>query len=282
MTIVEPQSNSGGIDGTRTTTSDQLISAASDADENVEQQAEALPDRVVGWDDIAAGDDNEMVRYWKESPFAVGLTKHTWAAEEISCCELLGNFNPITLSACFCSKFGVGRVGNMIILAQRMEEFHDQATGTTARRPRLLWVVGPYWMVFLCVTLPIFSLLSFWTAYTNILDKSLPVLITWAICTGGLFLSLFMVSCRDPGILYRHAEPPTGDEEDWRWNDQALTYRPVGAKYDPDCAVVIEQFDHTCPWTGTAIGKRNMLWFRVFVLFVGIDLVYNVALLTLL
>ena len=31
-----------------------------------------------------------------------------------------------------------------------------------------------------------------------------------------------------------------------------------------DCGVVIEEFDHVCPWTGTAIGKRNMGAFKTF------------------
>jgi DHHC palmitoyltransferase len=246
-----------------------------------QQQQQVVP--VVGssWDDIAANDDNDMVRHWRSSPFAVGLTKATWADEEIGCCALMRNFNYVTLSACICSRLGAGRVGNMVVLFQRMEDYHDQSTGRTVRRPRLLWVIGPYWMVLLCLTLPLFTLLSFWTAYTRVLDQSLPVIITWAICTSVLFLSLCMVSCKDPGTLYRHNEPPTGQEENWLWNDQALTYRPASAKYDVECAAVIEGFDHTCPWTGTAIGKKNMFWFRVFCVFVLVAIVYNAALLTL-
>ena len=48
------------------------------------------------------------------------------------------------------------------------------------------------------------------------------------------------------GILQRHSNPPPGsDESQWRWNDRALTYRPRGAWYDQDTAVVVEGFDHT-------------------------------------
>ena len=31
-----------------------------------------------------------------------------------------------------------------------------------------------------------------------------------------------------------------------------------------DCGVVVEDYDHTCPWTGTAIGKGNIKWFYLF------------------
>jgi len=34
--------------------------------------------------------------------------------------------------------------------------------------------------------------------------------------------------------------------------------------------VVIEDYDHLCPWTGTGIGKKNMLAFKLFVLFVNL------------
>jgi hypothetical protein len=76
-----------------------------------------------------------------------------------------------------------------------------------------------------------------------------------------------MVSCRNPGILYRHAQPPptqsssssntTGNEQheqqqqaqwesqQWRWNDQAKSYRPPKARFDPETQVVVEGFDHT-------------------------------------
>jgi hypothetical protein len=106
-------------------------------------------------------------------------------------------------------------------------------------------------------------------------------MVTWTICQVGLFVSLANVACRDPGIMYRHAEPPPGQEDVWRWSDQALTYRPAHAKFDPECQIIVEEFDHTCPWTGTAIGKNNMPWFRRFLVFFFAVLVYNVVLLTI-
>jgi hypothetical protein len=232
------------------------------------------------------GDDgsNEMVRLWKESPFAVGLTQPTWAAEKVTLCRLFRECTPINISAWCCSKLWfVKRVGNMVILAQVMEDYRDDTTGTMSQRPRLLCLVGPYWMVVIGLTIPLLTLVTFWTAYTQFSDMLLPVQIVWTICTAMLYLSLLLVSCTDPGILHRHAAPPPSNNDtdpSWYWNDQALTYRPASAKYDSECAVVVEKFDHTCPWTGTAIGKKNMVWFKFFLSSIVINLILNAALLS--
>jgi DHHC palmitoyltransferase len=262
-------------------TSQQSPSSASPSLLNINIDA----DNENNEEDDDDDESNEMVRLWKESPFAVGLTQPTWAAEKVTLCRLLRQCTPIHISAWCCSKLWcVKRVGNMVILAQVMEDFRDDATGTVSRRPRLLCLVGPYWMVVVGLTIPLLTLVTFWTAYTQFSDMLLPVQIVWAICTAMLYLSLLLVSCTDPGILYRHATPPTPnngtDPTSWYWNDQALTYRPASAKYDSECAVVVEKFDHTCPWTGTAIGKKNMVWFKLFLLSIAINLILNAALLS--
>jgi hypothetical protein len=162
----------------------------------------------------------------------------------------------------------------MVVLRQQNVEITEN--GQTVTRPVLTWVVGPYWFVVLCLTVPLFLVLAVWAGVTNATEMPTPVIVTWAAVNGGLFFSLFMVSCSDPGIMYRQKQPKQG----WIWNDQALTFRPLHAKYDPDCGIVIEGFDHTCPWTGTAIGKKNMIWFRVFLVFVLATFVYDLVLIT--
>ena len=119
-------------------------------------------------------------------------------------------------------------------------------------RRKIDLVVGPYWPMLLCITYPLIFAVSTWTLVSAILPGRHPlVTLIWATLTLGLIYALFSVSFRDPGILPRHRTPPVGSGRgEWRWNDQAQTYRPRGAIYDPDCAVVIEGFDHTCPWTG--------------------------------
>ena len=76
---------------------------------------------------------------------------------------------------------------------------------------------------------------------------SLSFKIPWALSLVLLFFCLFMTSLSNPGIALRYSEQREGD---WIWNDQAITFRAPDAKYDSVCGVVIEGFDHVCPWVG--------------------------------
>ena len=93
-------------------------------------------------------------------------------------------------------------------------------------------------------------------------------------------------------------------ENGWFWNEQVGSYRPAGAMYCRECKVrlnkciypssvhsksccnmfrthshlfstcyfqaLVYDYDHVCPWTGTAIGKGNMLPFKIFVFSVNV------------
>ena len=273
------------------------------------------------------------------------------------CCkeEMEPTCGCLYLSGLVCSRLGAGRVGNMAILKEStivveevindaddeeegIESEHDNArtapssNGSAAggggngairtrsvHRRKIDYVVGPYWPMLLCITYPLIFAVSAWTFVSAILPGRHPlVTLVWATLTLGLIYALFGVAFRDPGILPRHRTPPVGSGRgEWRWNDQAQTYRPRGAIYDPDCAVVIEDFDHTCPWTvrieisskmwiyfrlhiitfssalfllhvssllytyqGTGIGRKNMPSFQAFVALVFICLIMDILLLT--
>lgn len=236
--------------------------------------------------------DSITTRLWKESPFAVGKTKASWADEEIrfvDCCR--GCFQcsdtcHMKYTAWICSILGAKRVGNMAVICQRMENVEEDSTtaGQDLRRvrPRLICIIGPYWPIAFCVVVPFFLALGLFTAIKKLPSQHWGISLSWTICNVCLFVAFFQVSCRDPGILYRHAQRPTDEDEPWVWNDQALTYRPSHAKYDPDCAVVVDYFDHTCPWMGTAIGGKNMFWFKFFLVSVPVVIIYNITLLTIL
>eukprot|EP00565_Helicotheca_tamesis_P007378 CAMPEP_0185727030 /NCGR_PEP_ID=MMETSP1171-20130828/2831_1 /TAXON_ID=374046 /ORGANISM="Helicotheca tamensis, Strain CCMP826" /LENGTH=331 /DNA_ID=CAMNT_0028395501 /DNA_START=150 /DNA_END=1145 /DNA_ORIENTATION=+ len=253
-------------------------------------------------------------RHWQESPYAVGLVEPTWRDEltrrggrddddedgngpNRSMCDDLcsDEMDPtcgcLIASGVVCSRLGAGRVGNMAVLKERSvlveEEVVDEEAGegedepkTTVRRVyknKIEIVVGPYWPFMMCVTYPLIFGVSGLTAVKAIPGKHPIFIAAWSACTFGLIYSLFSVGCRDPGILTRHRSPPHAS---WRWNDQAQTYRPRRAVYDTDCACVIEEFDHTCPWTGTGIGKKNMTAFQSFVALIFICLIMDILLLT--
>eukprot|EP00523_Entomoneis_sp_CCMP467_P007287 CAMPEP_0168730154 /NCGR_PEP_ID=MMETSP0724-20121128/6587_1 /TAXON_ID=265536 /ORGANISM="Amphiprora sp., Strain CCMP467" /LENGTH=335 /DNA_ID=CAMNT_0008777089 /DNA_START=34 /DNA_END=1041 /DNA_ORIENTATION=- len=196
-------------------------------------------------------------------------------------------------SAMLCPYFGAGRVGNMVVLRSTMEKVEevdeDLETGEVHvrryTRPKLLCVLGPYWPMLLFVTYPLILVVSGWAYYVAIrpengVSKPFPIVFGWTVLTAGLIVALALTGCRDPGILYKHDKPPAQHENSWRWSDHTQTYRPRGAHFDADTAVVVEEFDHTCPWTGTAIGKKNMPSFQAFVCLVFICLIMNIFLIT--
>jgi len=280
---------------TNTTEQNKTSEEENGANENDENDDNSAPFDADG----AVGNARERkVKHWKDSDFAVGCVNVTWKDDRPKWwCDSSssGNGNDhddtrvinhsYTFSSIVCGCLGAGRVGNMAILAQSTEDFEEevvdsesgQVTINHKTRPKLLWVVGPYWTVNIFITFPLIFGVSGWICYQRVAESSLVVIITWSIGTFLMTFSLCMISCRNPGILRRHSQMPTTTEgeEDWRWNDQARTYRPPSSRFDTECQVVVEGFDHTCPWTGTAIGSRNMFWFKLFVCMIPCMLVYT-------
>mmetsp|Transcript_15829 Transcript_15829/g.43646 ORF Transcript_15829/g.43646 Transcript_15829/m.43646 type:complete len:334 (+) Transcript_15829:192-1193(+) len=264
-------------------------------------------------DDEINEQEIEYRRKWEESFFAVGYTRPTWSDEEAFCCHCCSdrsaenhpNKQPgyVACTALCCGCLPVGRVGNMVVLRQRMVERGEEEkpsdcceTNTSSDellRPQLLCVVGPYFYVTLLATLPFLLGLSGFTLCVGVLgneDLHFGVIVGWAFVTSFMFLSLLKVSCSDPGILYRHRTPPRQRPPDestepqdnvWWWNDQAQSYRPPTARFDPESQCIIEDFDHVCPWVGTAIGQGNVFWFRWFIASLGITVMFDLMLLAL-
>jgi len=259
--------------------------------------------------------EQSKIRNWKESPYAVGLVEATWS-DELSrfhsrsnagsagpcLCSCDDETDPtcgcIKLSAIVCTKLGAKRIGNMAILKESVERVVEEGhtdyernlemglNSTSSKRTRLVFrrkmdiVVGPYWPMLVFITYPLIFTVSLWTAVEALPGKPPLFIIFWCICTVSLCLALFATGCRDPGILLRIRDQPLSEDSSrWRWNDQALTWRPRGSMYDSDCACVVEKFDHTCPWTGTAIGKRNFAAFQIFVALVFVMLLMDTILL---
>jgi hypothetical protein len=217
----------------------------------------------------AAERHTNRIRYWKESPFAVGLTEPTWVEERNRSTQLEEDISGcLWCSAYVCPLLGASRVGNMAVLkssAITVEVLSDDVDETTGqqlteriKKPQLDIVVGPYWPMLVFVTYPLIFGVSGLTLKA-IYENGLPVIgiVIWLLCTVGLIVSLALTSCRDPGIVHRmRTIPKTTNQQPnknsnngyptaWRWTDQADSYRPRGAWYDTDTAVVVEGFDHT-------------------------------------
>jgi len=218
-------------------------------------------------------------------------------------CQLFSSF--------ICSKIGAKRIGNMAVLKEGEEivsnadafpeegkegEDDDSIGSNNGGHPRqarrkIDIIVGPYWPCLIFITYPLILTLTTITAIKAVFvpNQYIPLMLVWSGLSGGLCSALFRVGCKDPGILPRYRNIPNAKDmesgggwagDNWRWNDQAQTYKPKSALYDSDCAVVVEDFDHTCPWTGTAIGKKNMLAFQIFVTLIFICLPLDILLLS--
>ena len=75
-----------------------------------------------------------------------------------------------------------------------------------------------------------------------------------------VFLALTALS--DPGVFKRQPRPLAPD---WTYAEFADSYRPPGTVFCHMTKVLIEEYDHFCPWSGTVIGKKNMLWFKLWI-----------------
>lgn len=259
------------------------------------------------------------VNYWRNNYYAVGLVEPTWNDElrrmvgtpendrddsngpNRRCCEDMASeqIDPacgcLICSALVCRR-KTGRIGNMVVLKESSvlaEEPHDKddnthdgsdATNGLVRQRKIEIIVGPYWPCLVFVTFPVVIIVSLLTGTKAVFvpGQYLLLQIAWLALTIGLLFALFEVGCRDPGIVRKYRENPFGSgprSSEWKWNDRAQSYNPKNAYYDSDCAVVIEEFDHTCPWTGTAIGKKNMFAFQMFVSLIFICLPMDIFLL---
>jgi len=157
---------------------------------------------------------------------------------------------------CCCAR----RVGTMFFLLEKRD-------GTP------IVVAGPCWPFCTFVTVPLIIVLSGLVAYFIVLEPEIGLpwwfSVVYFSIVATVLLVLFFVSCRDPGLLERVTDEEVTNNG-WFWNEQVGSYRPAGAMYCRECQALIYDFDHLCPWTGTAIGKGNMRAFKFFVLGVNI------------
>jgi len=165
---------------------------------------------------------------------------------------------------CCCAR----RLGNMFVLCER-----------TDGSP--LVVAGPCWPFCTFVTLPLILAVSAAVSYFIIIsvDSPLPIWVAYIYfpVLGFVLASLFCVSCQDPGLMERVTDEEAGNGG-WFWNEQVGSFRPPGALYCRECGVLIQDYDHLCPWTGTGIGRRNLMAFKLFVVGVNVLCYFSIIL----
>jgi len=134
-------------------------------------------------------------------------------------------------------------------------------------------VAGPCWPFCTFVTVPLILVLSALVMVFIVFNKDsgMPWWFALIYCPilAFVMVALFCVSCRDPGLMER-VDDLEAAEQGWFWNEQVGSYRPAGAMYCREGKALIKDFDHVCPWTGTGIGRDNMLSFKIFVFSVNV------------
>ncbi|KAJ1449311.1 hypothetical protein M885DRAFT_536158 [Pelagophyceae sp. CCMP2097] len=180
------------------------------------------------------------------------------------------------LSAAVCRRVGAKKLGYMAVLwSSDVYPVAEAGVGGARELTKLHCVVGPFWAFTACITYPLIFGISIAVCIFLLPEHHFITIILWALCLAGLLVALSCTSCRDPGILRRHHEKP---HPSWRWNDQARTYRPPAATYDDDLGVIVTEFDHVCPWTGTAIGEKNLNAFHCFISLLCVCIVFDILL----
>jgi palmitoyltransferase ZDHHC9/14/18 len=126
---------------------------------------------------------------------------------------------------------------------------------------KLLCMVGPFWPVLIFVTYPLIFVISGAVAFFCLPHIHIAFSIITVIGFAVVVVSLGLTAFVDPGMVITTKEKPGPG---WSYSDQAKTFRPKHAFYCNMCKVCIQEYDHTCPWTGTGIGKHNFTAFKVF------------------
>ena len=70
---------------------------------------------------------------------------------------------------------------------------------------------------------------------------------------------------------YRHPQKPN-----WAFNRRSKSYRPPGVVFCSETQALVQDIDHFCPWTGTTIARKNILYFYCFLGALCILLAYMV------
>ena len=141
----------------------------------------------------------------------------------------------------------------------------------------------------LAVILPTCLFIIFNAEYiTNTWTKAI-LIIAGVICIIVLFF-LIICSFRDPGIMRRHHYSNMylyerkntkinhlGYLRRYKYCGTCSIMRPLRSSHCNDCNNCVEKNDHHCPWIGNCVGKRNYVYFYIFISGFTFLLLYIVA-----
>ena len=90
--------------------------------------------------------------------------------------------------------------------------------------------------------------------------------------------ALAATALADPGVFPRYF---TRARPDWTYSEYAHAFRPPGTIFCQECQVLVEDYNHFCPWSGTAIGRGNERYFTAYLAAVVASLVFDLVVIAL-
>ena len=138
----------------------------------------------------------------------------------------------------------------------------------------------------LAVTLPIGLFIGFNAEYvTEHWTKA--ILIIAGVLSLLVLIFLLLCSFRDPGIIrryhyngfYKFERKGTkvfqlGFVRNYKYCGTCSIMRPIRSSHCFDCNNCVERCDHHCPWIGNCVGKRNYIFFYLFIICLTFMLLY--------
>lgn len=178
------------------------------------------------------------------------------------------------------SCFKCSKIGNIFVLCECDVEEDDNLfryISDDSGPKKLRWVVGPYWNM-LCMTYIVVLVITFLVYDTVIPKRETKEIIVGLVLSALTIIFLSLTAFSDPGIFPRHTRPKGPN---WSYSGQAQSFRPPKVIYCRECKLLIEDYDHFCPWSGTVIGGKNLKFFHCFVSSLVLTMVYDAVLLIL-
>ena len=166
-------------------------------------------------------------------------------------------------------------LGGMFVLCECntwiSSDNYPTSLGTPMKDSKLRWVVGPYWNMLL-MTYAVIITITVLVYFTVINSQDTLFIVIGLVLSVVTLIFLSLTAFSDPGIFPRYTRPMA---RDWSYSNQAGSFRPPKVIFCRECKLLIDQYDHFCPWSGTVIGAKNIQYFRSFVSVLVLTMLYD-------
>mmetsp|Transcript_4561 Transcript_4561/g.6795 ORF Transcript_4561/g.6795 Transcript_4561/m.6795 type:complete len:226 (+) Transcript_4561:344-1021(+) len=160
-----------------------------------------------------------------------------------------------------------GNIGEMMVI-------YGTPTGNSLSRT---CIIGPDWV---CTAIAMALFIGPGVVWVKLVAFKLHVVMGFfgALILVVTVVSFALTSFSDPGMVLKQPVLKENSSTDGLLAcTRCNIYRKPGTIHCSECDICIEGLDHHCPWTGKCIGRKNILYFRVFLGMVCVFLIAVVA-----